>query len=233
MQLVINHLTRMRGERICVAGVGDEGHVRPITRRDTPLTRDLLKENGGPLAIGALVDVGDARHDPNPPETEDHRVWVDHWRAIDQLGADDYLELVDAHCEETLEAVFGPKLQRHEWTYAVDEGQGTVSLGCLRPRDRPDIEVNQYGSVRLRFKDPSKPAFLPVTDLRLFEPEGAPRGAVVEDVADRMRRGVGVRLMLGLGRAWTKDGDEQPRHWLQVNGLCLEDRPLGDGGEGV
>ncbi len=111
--------------------------------------------------------------------------------------------------------------------------EGTVSLGCLRPRKRTSIEVNDYGSVRLRFNDPPKPAFLPVTDLRFFASDGTVRPAVVENVADRLRRGVKPRLMLGLGRAWTKDGDEQARHWLEVNGLCLEDQPLGCGAEAV
>lgn len=33
--------------------------------------------------------------------------------------------------------------------------------------------------------------------------------------------------MFGLARAWQKPGDDEERHWLQVNGLCLEDAPLG------
>jgi uncharacterized protein (DUF488 family) len=34
--------------------------------------------------------------------------------------------------------------------------------------------------------------------------------------------------MLGLARAFLKDGDDRERHWLQVNGICMADRPLSD-----
>jgi hypothetical protein len=40
-------------------------------------------------------------------------------------------------------------------------------------------------------------------------------------------RGVGVYVMFGLSRGFPAAGDDRPRHWLQVNGLCLEDRPTG------
>lgn len=218
----------MTDDRICVAGIetAGEGHVRPITRRSDPLTRSLLKQNGGPLALGTLVDIGDARPNPTPPEIEDHWIWLDRMRAIDQLSPEQYLEFVDCYCEEALEDVFGPALQRHKWTYAVDEGEGDASLGCLRPQRRTSLEVNDRGRLRLRLAEASVPAYLAVTDLRFFEAEGTIRHEFVEDVAARIRRGVPIRLMVGLGRAWAKDDDDQRRHWLQVNGICLEDRPL-------
>lgn len=34
--------------------------------------------------------------------------------------------------------------------------------------------------------------------------------------------------MLGLSRAFEKEGDDRARHWLQVNGICLANSPLGD-----
>jgi hypothetical protein len=43
-----------------------------------------------------------------------------------------------------------------------------------------------------------------------------------------MKRGIEVYLMLGLTRAFLKDGDDRERHWLQVNGICMADRPLGE-----
>lgn len=35
-------------------------------------------------------------------------------------------------------------------------------------------------------------------------------------------------LMLGLARAFRAAGDDRDRHWLQINGVCLADRPLGE-----
>lgn len=61
MRIVITHLTRMEAPRICVAGIDTDagGHVRPTTGRSHPLTRELLAEQGGPYALGALVDLGE------------------------------------------------------------------------------------------------------------------------------------------------------------------------------
>ena len=43
-----------------------------------------------------------------------------------------------------------------------------------------------------------------------------------------MRRGVQARSPVGLARAFVATGDASERHWLQVNGICMEDRPLGE-----
>lgn len=51
---------------------------------------------------------------------------------------------------------------------------------------------------------------------------------IVADVQTRMRRRVEVLLMLGLARAFQASEDDSERHWLQVNGICLADRPLGE-----
>lgn len=32
--------------------------------------------------------------------------------------------------------------------------------------------------------------------------------------------------MLGLARAFQRSDDDSERHWLQVNGICMADRPL-------
>jgi hypothetical protein len=45
----------MTGSRICVAGIDTKTyrHVRPVTPPSDPLTRALLRENGGPFgAVG-------------------------------------------------------------------------------------------------------------------------------------------------------------------------------------
>jgi len=51
---------------------------------------------------------------------------------------------------------------------------------------------------------------------------------MVADLRARMQRGVDVLLMLGLARAFARSGDDRERHWLQVNGICMADRPLGE-----
>jgi hypothetical protein len=72
VQIVVNHLTRMRGERICVAGIDMQTgeHVRPTTSAAAPLTRRLLRSNGGPFEVGAVVDLGSARSGAAPDRSQ-------------------------------------------------------------------------------------------------------------------------------------------------------------------
>lgn len=217
--------------RICVAGMDLEGgqHVRPVTARTDPLTRDLLTENGGPLAVAAIVDLGQATPMPNPPETEDHRVATRHLTRVRTLGGDEYLDQLNAVADPDLEAAFGPALQRvTKWKYAIDEGAGRASLAVVKAQRRPDLEVDRYGRLQLRFNDPEVPTFLSVADIRFVEADHTTiRTDVVDDVHARIQKGVGVYVMFGLSRAFTAKGDDRARHWLQVNGLCLEDKPAG------
>jgi hypothetical protein len=140
-----------------------------------------------------------------------------------------YIELLRGHAQPSVEAIFGEDLVRHEWTYAIDQHHGVASLGVLRVRRKPDIAIDKFGKLRLRLNDAKRPAFLPVTDLRFVEADHRTiKADVLADVRARMRRGVEVLLMVGLARAFHREGDERARHWLQVNGVCLADRPLGD-----
>lgn len=231
MQLVLNHLTRMRtDERICIAGIDPDTrrHVRPVTQRTDLLTRDLLGENGGPLEVGALVDVGEPTPVPDPPETEDHEIETRDLRHIRVLDDDEYLEALDAAAAPDLESAFGSELQRRKWKYAIDVGVGRASLGVVKAQHRPHLEVGQYRKLQLQFNDPDIPAYLSVSDIRFVEADHETiRREIVDEVETRLRRGVGLYVMFGLSRAFRAIGDDQERHWLQVNGLCLEDRPTG------
>jgi hypothetical protein len=148
---------------------------------------------------------------------------------VGRLSPNRYLELLNGYAHDRLHKIFGDELRRHDWTYAVDRGCGTASLGVLRVRRKPDLEVDRYGKLRLRLNDERRPAFLSVTDVRFVEADHKTiKAEVVADVRARMQRGVSVLLMLGLARAFPKSGDDSERHWLQVNGICMADRPLGE-----
>lgn len=115
--------------------------------------------------------------------------------------------------------------------YAVEAGRGDRSLAVIKARRRPVLEIDdKFGShLQLRFDDPDPPTYLPVTDVRFYERDhGTIRRAVVDDVARRLRSGVEAYLMLGLARAKQMPKDDRERHWLQLNGLVLADRPVGD-----
>jgi hypothetical protein len=221
----------MDAPRICVAGIQpDTGrHIRPTTGRSNPLTRELLCEQGGPLALGALIDLGEVKANSSPPETEDHLFWPNRVRTLGRLSSSRYLEVLRAHAQPSLNAIFGPSLVRQAWTYAADQGRGSDSLGILRTRRRPSIDLNRYGKLRLRLPTAEGPAYLPVTDLRLVESDHTTiKLDAVEDLNARMGRGIESMLLLGLSRPFRKDGEQRERHWLQVNGICMTDRPLGE-----
>lgn len=231
MRVVVNHLTRMEAPRICIAGIAPATgrHIRPVTGRLSPLTRSLLAQQGGPFDLGTLIELGDTVPEPKPPETEDCLFWPDRVQVVGRLSPSRYLELVRGHAHERLQAIFGAELVRHARNYAVDKGCGTASLGILRLRRRPDLEVDRFGKLRLRLNERAKSASLPVTDVRFVEADHKTIDAeVVADVKARMKRGVEVHLMLGLARAFQRSDDDIERHWLQVNGICMADRPLAE-----
>jgi hypothetical protein len=232
MRIVLTHLTRMDAPRICIAGIDpDTGHhIRPTTGRSNPLTRAFLAEEHRPFALGALVELGETKPNPNPPEVEDHLFWPERARVLGRLSPQRYLDLLRVNAQHNLQAIFGRELQRQNRTYAVDKGRGTASLGVLRAQRKPDIRIDHYGKLRLQLQRAGEsPAYLPVTDMRFVEPDHKTiRQDVLADVKTRMKHGIEVYLMLGLTRAFLKDGDDRERHWLQVNGICMADRPLGE-----
>jgi hypothetical protein len=231
VRIVVNHVTRMRAPRICVAGIDIEtrAHIRPTRPASAPLTRSVLKEEGGPFEIGAIVDLGRVEHRPSPPECEDHRFQLSRARPVEDLSGADFLDALDRVSAASLEDGFGPSLERVGWKYAVEVGAGDRSLDVVRAVRRPVLDVDRtYGRLQLRFNDSDLPAYLPVTDLRFYETDQVTICRdVVADVARRLKAGVDAYLMLGLARAYRAQDDDRDRHWLQLNGLCLVDRPVG------
>lgn len=229
MKIVLNHLTRMRGPRICVAGLDPTGrHVRPVTSTTHKLTRTMLSERGGPFEIGVILDLGEVSATPCAPATEDHEFSVTNTRRLKRLAGEEYFRVLERVAHEDLQSIFGPDLKRRKQTFAVDRGQGTTSLGVLRPKQKVELVHNRFGKLRLRLNDNSGEADLPVTDIRFVEEDHQTiKQDVVEDVRWRLQSGVQVILMVGLTRLFQVSDDEEERHWLQVNGLCMADRPLG------
>jgi hypothetical protein len=231
MKIVINHATRMEAPRVCVAGIdlSTLEHIRPTTPPGDPITRKLLREEGGSFGVGALVDIGTITPDPSPPEVEDCLFNIDQVQFEKDLSGEDFLELLTEMCAVNLGSAFGPELERVRRTYAVEAGNGGSSLAVLRAENRPVLEINRYGELRLWYNDAEPSAYLSVKDVRFFEADHKTiRTRAVDDVNRRLRRGVDAFLMLGLTHLWSKPGETHERHWLQLNGLCLADRAVGD-----
>jgi hypothetical protein len=214
---------------VCVAGVDIHTlkHVRPVLRYGR-LTTDLLRCNGGPLDIAAVVDVGPTAYAGHAPEVEDH--YFDSARAtwLFDDDPDDYWEVLNQVAHGSLAAIFGPDLEQWEGSCTIDVGEGRASLGCLaQEEERPWLYVDHRGAVRMVLECVTPSADLAVTDLRLYgRDHKTPRVALVTDVQKRIEAGVEVILSVGLTRAWRKQNDTTERHWLQVNNIHLKDDPL-------
>ncbi len=67
---------------------------------------------------------------------------------------------------------------------------------------------------------------LSVSDVRLYNDDlSTVNLPTFHDVQERIKNGVPLLLSVGLTRAWSS-GTAPRRHWLQVNGIHLEDDPL-------
>lgn len=230
MRIIVNHVTRMRTDsRICVAGLGldDLTHVRPVTPASDPLTRRLLRSEGGAFGPGALVDIGDARSGGSAPETEDYWISSRSVRRVEDLDDDTYLHVLDLAAAADIQAAFGPDLEEvRPRKFAVPEHHGIRSLAVVKPRS---VELNEaFGNLYATIGDGSLTAKVGVTDVRFHEPDHKTlRSTLVADVRRRIAAGVDVYAMLGLARAMNDD-DAGPVHWLMCNGLCLADRAVSD-----
>jgi hypothetical protein len=127
----------------------------------------------------------------------------------------------------SLSQIFGAELQPRSGGCTVDENQGQVSLGCLRPAAPPKIFINNFGGLRARVTDGTFDINLSATDLRLYEEDQqTPRPEIVTALQRRIDAGIAVILSVGLARAYQARNDTARRHWLQVNNLHLEDDPI-------
>jgi hypothetical protein len=233
VRIIVNHLTRMAPGFICVAGVDPAtgAHIRPTMRGR--LSRELLRPNGGPFDLAGLVDLGAVTPEGVAPEIEDHA--FHHWAAryLDTLTPGEFWALLQRTAQPTFATIFGPDLEATGHTCSVAPGKGRASLGLLRPGRQPRLAIEYGHSLRLFVSDGAADLSLPVTDLRLYEADQKIiRAQAVTELNHRLRAGVPALLAVGLSRPFQKDSDSEPRHWLQVNNLHLEDTPIWQIGEG-
>jgi hypothetical protein len=228
MQILVNHLTRMQPGYFCAAGIDleKERHVRPVLRRGR-LTTDLLSTAGGPFDVGSVVDLGPTTYTGGAPELEDHSFDPAGARRLFDDDARDFWDALDGVARESLEEIFGPALELWDESGTVDVGEGSASLGCLKPEKQPWLYVDHRGTIRMVLDYLLPSVDLSVNDLRLYERDGrTPRRDLVQSVQKRLESGVETILSVGLTRPWRKWNDDAERHWLQVNNIHLKDDPL-------
>jgi hypothetical protein len=232
MRILINHLTRMHGGHICLAGVDLETrrHVRPLLANQL-LPFYLLARYGGPFEMAHIVDLGSPRPSPDPPHVEDY-IFVPAQAKIDRpAAAHEFWQLLEEMRQTTLREIFGRTLRevgRDHW--GTDLGQGQASLGLLRAAAPPELYLSSSRDgrprVRMKFDDGEIRADAGVTDLRLFGDDHAtPDAARIRAVAQGIADSRDVILGVGLTRKFRSSEDASYCHWLQVNNVHLKEAP--------
>lgn len=237
MRIAINHLTRMSQGYVCAAGVDisseeDYSHIRPITDNVRPhykrLDRSSLQSQGGQFSLGAVVELGTIDHRPDNPQVED--VLFKRWKAnhISDLTPDEFESLLKRVASTSLRRIFGEELESLSLTAAATpEGEGLASLGVLGPLDSVKLFKSTFrgkSGIRFSFTDPDLGDITrPVTDVRLWQPDGTPSTYDIEDIGDRIES---CYIAVGLTRAKEYSRYPGKKHWLQVNNIFPQGDPL-------
>lgn len=230
--ITITDLTRMKGRRICVAGVlPSMACVRPLPPRTNLTESWLFRRPPHVVKPFTVLDIELNRPAPNPvaPHIEDWEIEPGYTYSHD-LSSKERYELLHTLTSSHVRSAFGPDLQcdadaRSWW---IPQGVGIRSLATIHLRrvDGVIFQLGRHGKgvYRLQFTDEAGEHFqLPVTDLAyrmyldaLLVREGFTPSAAARQVRDRLTAADEVFLRLGLTRPWEEHPD---RCQLQVNGV--------------
>jgi hypothetical protein len=233
LTIVVNHLTRMRPGFICAAGIDmiTGQHIRPVLPYKN-LETTFLKREGGIFAMGEVLRLGRARAAGIPPEIEDY--YFDPAKAKCLRTADDksFWDTLMKSANEKVHDLFGPDLKPVPGgQFAVEQGKGSASLGCLRPASTPRMYLKRRegkpDQIRISFEDGTHAIDASLTDLRFYGSDYVTADPKLVDRAnEKFNSGAKVILSVGLTRAFASSEDQQPLHWLQVNNVHFADKPL-------
>lgn len=219
MRIVVTHVTQMGENHVCVAGIDDTHyHVRPQTLSGRALGPETLLENGGPFELGLEVALGAGTPRPVPPHVEDFVCDPYIAEVLRPLPPTEFWSLIREVSQPSLREIFGEALHLWHDHWVTECGQGTRSLGFLRPE-----------AAELRLSPEEKPRVLlsngidvALNDLRFHMPQGATVVELLDATNRRIRAGEDLILGVGLTRFY----DDPGYHFLQVTGVFLHDSPL-------
>lgn len=210
--LVVDHLTRMSGDRICVAVIDPQtgDRLRPVlytghwTRADVPRV----------FEVGAVLEPTRTAISRGPaPMVEDWIMGRSDLRRTSKLDDGALWDVVRATASASIAEAL-PGLEPHGATYRHAPHTGAASLAALR---LSGVELASVGAdLKIRFEDRSgRHVSLPLTDLR-FHPKDlkidSNRLKVLRTLINREDE---VVLSIGLSREFNG------WHWLQANNVHL------------
>lgn len=243
-EILILDVTRMRENRVCIAGIGDHLSVKPEDVRPVPqrgqLERDFLKRTG--IVPFSIVRFRFAGNVPIPPHVEDYV--FNHAKSGDAHVAGALAPsmrqcVLDSISKNTLGEIFGENLVSNKFIYESDAGR---SLGCLKIEKIHDFYINtrkdgesEKLSLRVSFRHGGEKVFLPVVDLNLYDRlcDRAARNeteAFKKELINKVKTAKQTYIRVGLARPhrFPDDKDEDPRGkcYVQVIGIHTFPNPL-------
>jgi hypothetical protein len=231
--LTISDLTRMSGDKICIARYTEQGTcIRPQFNQRN-LTEDWLWQNGRVIIRPFWrVELDLISPKPEPPHTEDWIIDPLHRVASGALPLDSRSVFLSRTVHADVESMFGAFVEHRERNEVragcwIKSGNGERSLGTICPRNIWKIvhELNMRGKwdYRMTFFDFSGTAYdLPVVDLafrfyldQLRGGSGMSPHLAAHELTARLRNRE-VYLRIGLARHWDVHPD---RCYLQITGV--------------
>jgi hypothetical protein len=225
--LVITDLTRMRGDRICLAGYTSDGRcIRPELQYGHFTESWLYHGNDAAVRPFAAIEFELQRPVPCPPHTENWLVRPGPAVARGQVETRNRRKCLEGTLDTSVASIFGAPIQ-NEYGRWIAAGEGSRSLGTVRVRVWDVLherKVEDRWDYRLIFTDSTGQRYkLAVTDLafryfvdRARKLANGSAYTAAEQVSRMLRATDAVYLRIGLARGWQKFPD---RCYLQVNGI--------------
>ena len=225
-QLVITDLTRMRGDRVCIFGVDDDGNgIRPDIP-PTGIREDYLLDKRGRCIIRpfAVIEFDLIRPLPKPPHTEDWEISAHHRpRLIRNLSEEESRILLEKILDKSVRSIFDAGIHNNQY---INEGEGNRSMGTVRAKQvlsvRYSLKEDDKYDYRIRFSDDTEEIYdLPITDLAFREYCDSRRvqGEATDVTSARLKRTLSqscVFIRVGLTRPFARMYN---RCYLQVSGI--------------
>ncbi len=224
--LTITDLTRMSGNRVCIAGIDSDGVcIRPDLPYPGVLQEHLQVDGRRIIKPRAKIEF-ELSPKPNTeaPHTEDKLFRVDTWRHRGDCDNQEWLQLLNRAAYPSIEDIFEGALQEHKHGLP---GEGPRSLGTIRAAYVHDVQLaspyTDSPRPRLRFSDAERIEHdLPIVDLAYREQVdrlGQDWASWESTTLNKLRRAPVLFLRVGLARPWAQMGN---RCYLQVTGIyCL------------
>ena len=224
LSIIITDITRMKGNRICVAGyLPDKTCVRPVTA--CGLNYDFLKEKGELIIQPFAIVEFDLQESAtlNKPHSEDHVMQSQHRAKCGMLTSSQQDVFLSNTDYIYVENIFGAAIC-HGPGFYIKDGEGERSLGTIGSPNLKEIYPDSNSGYRISFNDKcGKDYDLKVTDLSfwkyldflIYKLEVRPLDAfkMLKDDLQKAK----LYLRIGLARG---DWDKYPgRCYLQITGI--------------